>query len=189
MGIARSLRHLAAAPWSVRRAFPRATLQAIEAAIRRSRAQQVGEIRFAVEGALHGPRLYRGQASRERALEVFSLLHMWDTDHRNGVLIYVLLADRTVEIVADRGAHLKIGAPEWERVCRRMEAAFKAGRYEEGAVSGIEMVTRQLAAHFPRGTAGTGGAAEGPSGAGGAAAGSTGGSARGELPDSPVVLP
>jgi uncharacterized membrane protein len=157
------------APWTVRRAFPRATLEAIEAAIHRSRTQHVGEIRFAVEGALHGPRLYRGQTPRERALEVFSLLRMWDTDHRNGVLIYLPLADRAVEIVADRGAHAAIGAAEWERVCRTMEAQFKARRYESGAVSGIEMVTRHLAAHYP---------------AQGEARGD-----RDELPDSPVVLP
>lgn len=164
-------------PWAVRRAFPRATLEAIEAAIRRSRQQHVGEIRFAVEGALHGPRLYRGETPRERAIEVFSMLRMWDTDHRNGVLIYLLLADRAVEIVADRGAHAAIGAPEWERICRAMQAEFKAGRYESGAVSGIEKVAQHLAAHYP--------AQDGvqpPNGGSGAAG-------RDELPDSPVVLP
>ncbi len=161
-------------PWRVRRAFPRSSLEAIEKAIRRSRTQHVGEIRFVVEGALHGARLYHRQSARERAIEVFSMLRMWDTEHRNGVLLYLLLADRAVEIVADRGAHLKIGAPEWERICRAMEAAFKAGRYEEGALAGIEMVTRCLAQHFPGGAA---------------AAARSGGSGQGELPDSPVVLP
>ncbi|MGH8148977.1 MAG: TPM domain-containing protein [Steroidobacteraceae bacterium] len=191
MGLARSLRHLAGTPWAVRRAFPRSTLRAIETAIHRSRAQHVGEIRFAVEGSLHGPRLYRGQTPRERALEAFSLLRMWDTEHRNGVLIYVLLADRAVEIVADRGAHVKVGAPEWERICRRMETAFKARRYEEGAVSGIEMVTRHLAAHFPSGGSGTShaGGAGGAGGVSSAGDGRAGESRRGELPDSPIVLP
>jgi uncharacterized membrane protein len=170
MRIGRVVKHLVTTPWAARRAFPRATLEAIEAAIHRSRTQHVGEIRFGVEGALHGARLYRGQSPRERALEVFSLLRMWDTDHRNGVLIYLLLADRAVEIVADRGAHAAIGGAQWERICREMEAAFKAGRYESGAVSGIERVTRELAAHYPAQREASGGD-------------------RDELPDSPVLLP
>ncbi len=173
MSLSRHVKHLMMTPWSARRAFPRSTLEAIERAIHRSRTQHVGEIRFVVEGALHGARLYHGQSPRERAIEVFSMLRMWDTEHRNGVLIYVLLADRAVEIVADRGVHVKVGAPEWERICRAMETSFKTGRYEEGALRGIEMVTRCLAQHFP----------------GGAAAAASGGSGQGELPDSPVVLP
>ncbi len=174
MSLARYLKHLAVTPWRVRRAFPRASLAAIESAIRRSRTQHVGEIRFVVEGALHGARLYHGQTPRARALEVFSALRMWDTEHRNGVLIYLLLADRAVEIVADRGAHVKIGSPEWQAICRSMEAAFKAGRFEEGALAGIDGVTRSLAKHFPGGAA---------------AAAASGDRGEGELPDSPVVLP
>ncbi len=174
MALSRHIKHLMTMPWRVRRAFPRASLQAIQQAIHRSRAQHVGEIRFVVEGALHGARLYHGQSPRERAIEVFSMLRMWDTEHRNGVLIYLLLADRAVEIVADRGAHVKIGSPEWERICHTMEAAFKEGRYEEGVLRGIERVTQCLAQHFPGGAA---------------AAAANGDSGRGELPDSPVVLP
>ncbi len=174
MALSRYIRHLTTMPWRVRSAFPRASLESIERAIHHSRTQHVGEIRFVVEGALHGPRLYHGQSSRERAIEVFSLLRMWDTEHRNGVLIYLLLADRAVEIIADRGAHVKIGAPEWERICRAMEVSFKAGRYEQGALTGIERVTQCLARHFPGGAA---------------AAAANGDSGDGELPDSPVVLP
>jgi uncharacterized membrane protein len=176
MRLRRPAKHLMTTPWAVRRAFPRRTLEAIEAAIHRSRGQHVGEIRFVVEGALHGPRLYRGETARERAIEVFSMLRMWDTDQRNGVLIYLLLADRAVEIVADRGVHAAVGTAEWERICREMQAEFKAGRYERGAVSGIEMVTRHLAAHYP--------AQEGGPSPGGGSRGD-----RDELPDSPVVLP
>ncbi len=129
--------------------FSRSTLDAIEQAIRRSEAAHGGEICFVVEGALHGMGLYRGQSPRERAIEVFSRLRLWDTEHRNAVLIYVLLADRAVEIVADRGAHAKIGAPVWQGVCRRMEEHFQEGRFREGAMSGIEAVGRHLSRHFP----------------------------------------
>jgi len=149
MDLRRIVKHLLMTPWRVRAAFPPATLEAIEHEIRASRARHVGQIRFVVEGALHGARLYQGQSPRERALEVFSMLRMWDTEHRNGVLIYLLLADRAVEIIADRGAHVRIGSREWEGVCRRMELAFREGRFESGALAGIEIVTRHLTAHFP----------------------------------------
>jgi uncharacterized membrane protein len=136
-------------PWRLRRAFSRTTLAAIEQAVRASESVHGGQIRFAVEGALHGARLYRGQSPRERALEVFSQLRMWDTEHRNGVLIYVLLADRAVEIIADRGAHVRVGSEDWQSICRSMEDRFRAGEYRAGAVAGIEAVARHLARHFP----------------------------------------
>lgn len=148
MNMQRLLRHLLMTPWRLRRAFPLSTLDAIEHAIRSSEPKHAGQIRFAVEGALHSKRLIQGQSPRERALEVFSQLRMWDTEHRNGVLIYVLLADRAVEVIADRGAHGKIGAHEWEGVCRMIQAEFGRGRYEAGAISGIEAVARHLAKHF-----------------------------------------
>jgi uncharacterized membrane protein len=88
---------------------------------------------------------------RERALEVFGLLRVWDTEHNNGVLVYVLLADRDVEIVADRGIHRHVGEAAWQRVCETMEAAFRAGRYEQGALAGIEAISALLAGAFPRG--------------------------------------
>jgi len=165
MDLGRCLRHLLMTPWRVRRAFPRAALEAIERAVKASESLHSGQIRFAVEGALHGARLFHGQSPRERALEVFSLLRMWDTEHRNGVLIYLLLADRAVEIVADRGAHVRVGTDEWRGVCRTMEGYFRKGEYARGAVSGIEAVAHHLARHFPA-----------PPGA-----------AR-ELPEKPVVL-
>jgi len=122
---------------------------AIEHAIKESETAHVGEIRFAVEGALDGIPLLKGQSARERAIEVFSQLRVWDTERNNGVLIYLLLADRHVEIVADRGVHARVGSQEWETICRQMEAAFRQGHYREGAVGGIQAVTRHLAAHFP----------------------------------------
>jgi len=154
-----------ASPWMVRRAFPRDTLVAIDKAIKASEVLHRGEIRFAVEGALQIEPLFRGQTARERAIGVFSQLQIWDTEHNNGVLIYLLLADRDVEIVADRGIDAKVGPQEWERICRKMEAAFRQADFEGGVVGGIQEVTRHLAEHFP------------PIG-----------DDRNELPDKPVVL-
>jgi len=151
--------------WRVNRAFPGDTLAAIDRAIKASEAAHRGEIRFAVEGALHIDPLLRGQTARERAIDVFSHLRVWDTERNNGVLIYLLLADRDVEIVADRGIHEKVGGQEWERICRNMEAAFRQADYEGGVIGGIREVTRHLAEHFP-----------------------PVGDDRNELPDKPVVL-
>jgi len=136
-------------PWRVRRCFPRATLDAVELEIKDSEADHAGEICFVVEGALYGAALYHGQSPRDRAIEVFSRLRLWDTNHRNAVLIYVLLADRAVELVADRGAHLKIRADDWQDICRTMQASFAVGRYRRGALMGIRAVAKHLCAHFP----------------------------------------
>jgi uncharacterized membrane protein len=165
MGIKRIGRHLLQHSWRQRRDFPPKVLAAIERAIKAGEATHSGQIRFVVEGALDGTPLFRDQPARERALDVFSQLRIWDTVHNNGVLIYLLLADRDVEIVADRGIDAKVGAAGWEQICKAMEADFRAGRFESGVINGIAAVSRQLAAHFP----GHGG---GPN----------------ELPDAPVVI-
>jgi uncharacterized membrane protein len=165
MSMERIARHLMATKGMVTRAFPGDTLVAIDKAIKASEAAHRGEIRFAVEGALDIAPLLRGQTARERAIDVFSQLQIWDTEHNNGVLIYLLLADRDVEIVADRGIDAKVGPEEWEKICRKMEAAFRQADYEGGVVGGIREVTLHLALHFP-----------------------TIGADRNELPDKPVVF-
>jgi uncharacterized membrane protein len=126
-------------------------MQNIEAAVRECEQSTSGEICVTVEPALHLGRLLRGQTARERALEVFAQLHVWDTAQNNGVLIYLLLADRDVEIVADRGIDAKVGAEGWQRICAQMEAAFAAGRYAQGLVDGVHAVGAELGAHFPLG--------------------------------------
>ena len=133
----------------VKRAFPQTTLEAIEQAIKTSETTHTGEVRFVVEGALDGAPLFGGHTARQRALALFAQLHIWDTEHNTGVLIYVLLADRAVEIVADRGIHAKAGTHAWAMICHDMQAAFKATNFEGGAVSGIQAVSCQLANHFP----------------------------------------
>jgi uncharacterized membrane protein len=109
---------------------------------------------FAIEAALPLTRVWHGQTPRDRALEVFSSLRVWDTERNDGVLVYLLLADRDVEIVADRGIHARVGPSAWEAICKSMEEAFRAGRYGEGATRGIEAINALLAEHSPRTTEG-----------------------------------
>jgi uncharacterized membrane protein len=129
--------------------FPKAALPAIEAAVRRGEATHRGEIRFAAEDALDGPALLAGQSARERALEVFSQLRVWDTEENNGVLIYLLLADHDIEIVADRGINARVTQDDWERICRDMEQGLRRGEYEKAVVTGIEQASQLLASHYP----------------------------------------
>jgi uncharacterized membrane protein len=145
----RIARHLFMPEWAVGRAFPTASLAEVEAAIRESERRHSGEIRFAVEAALGMLGLLRGETARQRAIEVFSELCVWDTEANNGVLIYLLLADRDVEIVADRGLNGLVAAEEWEAICREMELDFRQGRFREGVLAGIAAVSGLLTRHFP----------------------------------------
>lgn len=144
------LRHLPWTPGRLRRTFTPAIRQSITQAVQAAEQVADGQIRFAVEGALPPAQLLRGVTPRERAIEVFSRLRVWDTQHNNGVLIYVLLADHAIEIVADRGIHARVDATAWTAICRQVEAAFGRGDYEAGAVSAIESVAETLGRHFPR---------------------------------------
>jgi hypothetical protein len=146
----RIIRHLSSGNAAVRRAFPHSALDAIERAIRETELHCDGQLRFSVEAALDLAPLLAGQSARERAVEVFSRLRVWDTEHNNGVLIYLLLADRDVEIVVDRGVHARVGQQAWEAICQEMEAAFRYGKFEEGVLTGIRSVGRLLAQHYPR---------------------------------------
>ena len=165
MGIKRIGKHLLEYHWRARRVFPPKVLDAIEQAIKAGETTHSGQVRFVVEGALDGKPLFKDQPVRERALDIFSQLRIWDTTHNNGVLIYLLLADRAVEIVADRGIDAKVGAAGWAEICKAMETDFRRGDFERGVIKGIEAVSRQLAVHFPRH-----------------------GAVKNELPDAPVVM-
>src|SRR6201996_3254194 len=165
MGIRRISKHLLLHRRQARRLFPHKTLAAIEQAIKAGEATHSGQVRFVVEGALDGVPLFRDQPARERALDIFSHLRIWDTAHNNGVLIYLLLADRDVEIVADRGIDAKVGSATWQKICAAMETDFRAGNFSGGVIRGIQAVSRELATHFPRQ-----------------------GSSPNELPDAPVVM-
>jgi len=145
----RILANLLTTRYSLRRAFPRPVLDAIEAAIGASEREHSGELRFAVETALELPATLRGVSARERAIEAFSRLHTWDTEANNGVLVYVLLAERDIEIIADRGFNGRVDAAQWEAVCREMESAFGRGEFESGSLQGIRRITALIAQHFP----------------------------------------
>ena len=149
MKIQRFIRHLLFTDWQVRRNFTAETLQAIELSIYSSEQRHGGEIRFAVEGGLDGRRLWNDQTPQERAIEVFSQLGVWDTEHNNGVLIYVLLADHAVEIVADRGIHVKVGSASWGAICRHMQTEFSKSAFQAGALKGIADVTNVIGQYFP----------------------------------------
>jgi uncharacterized membrane protein len=149
MQFGRMLAHLFTTGWSVRRTFPPRLLDKIEQTIQECEATHAGQIRVAIEDALDLPELLREVSARERAVDVFSVLRVWDTEHNNGVLIYLLLADRDVEIVADRGVHARVGKDGWEQVCRTMEEAFRRGDFEGGAVAGIRAVSEHLQRHYP----------------------------------------
>jgi uncharacterized membrane protein len=146
----RWFKHVFATRGALHRAFPPHALDTIELAIDESERRHSGEIRFAIEGALEPGDVWQGKTPRERALEVFAALGVWDTEANNGVLIYVLLADHDVEIVADRGFNARVTAAEWSAVCHDMERQFRAGRFSEGAVVGVEDVGRIIASHFPQ---------------------------------------
>lgn len=145
----RFLRHLLQPRWRARLAFPRPVMARIAEAVRQSERGHGGEIRFVVETALDFLPLLRGVTARRRALDVFSDLRVWDTEANNGVLIYLLLADRNVEIVADRGFNARVSGAEWEAICREMEAGFARGDFETGALAGIARVDALLRRHFP----------------------------------------
>ncbi len=141
--------HIQMGSWQVNRAFPAVRLNAIEQTIQTGEIMHGGEVRFAVEGALNIAALRHQQTPHQRAVEVFSLLRMWDTEDRNGVLIYLLLADKAVEIIADRGVHARVGTEGWTTICQQMESFFRAGDYEKGVIVGIEAVNSLLANYYP----------------------------------------
>lgn len=149
MNIRRVLRHLFHGRLHVLRHFSSATMQRIESAIADSETRHMGELRFAVEAALDWRDLWRAVTPRQRAVEVFSQLRVWDTEHNSGVLVYLLLADRDVEIVADRGIHARVGEAGWEAICREMEEAFRQGDFEQGVLTGIARISTLLNQHFP----------------------------------------
>ena len=151
MAVMRALKHLCATGAGTRRRFPRDVLDAIEQAVADAELRTSGEIRFAIDTALELPEIWADKPPRACAQEAFARLRVWDSELNNGVLIYVLMADRDVEIVADRGAAARISAAEWEAACRLMESHFREGRFKEGALAGVRAVGGLLEREFPCG--------------------------------------
>lgn len=151
VNIKRWFRHAFMPPWRWRMLFPKIVLGDIEKAIKHSEHQHGGEIRFAVENALTLGQVWRGISARQRAIEVFSNLRVWDTEENSGVLIYLLLADREVHIVADRGITRCVAQAEWDAIAETMQKEFLSGDFLRGSLQGIERITMLLATHFPSG--------------------------------------
>jgi len=149
MNILRLMRHIGTTRWNTRRYFPQAARDAIERAIGECESLHGGEIRFIIETALDVPELWRNLSARTRALQLFGQFGVWNTEHNNGVLIYVLMADHAVEIVADRGITARVEQAEWDAVCRQVEHHYRAGRFRDGSVVGILGVGALLGRHFP----------------------------------------
>ena len=158
-------RHFVTDRHDVHRTFSRDDLERIGRTIGEGETRHAGQVCFVVEAALPLPRIWYRVRSRARALEVFGLLRIWDTEANDGVLLYVLLADHAVEIIADRGIDARVGDAAWQAICRRIEAAFRAGRFTDGVDQGIREISALLAQHSPR---------SGPG--------------RNEISDAPVVL-
>lgn len=149
MSLSRWLRHGWLGLVGARGRFNREVCAAIEQAIAAAEVGQGGEIRFAVEAALDIEQLVRGVTPRQRALATFAGLGVWDTEYNSGTLIYVLLADHSVEIVADRGIARKVAEADWQAVCRDVEARYRAGQFRDGSVHAVEQVAALLSRHFP----------------------------------------
>ena len=165
MDILRTLRHLLIPTWWTRRAFGKADLNAIRDAIAASEVQHAGELRFVLEGSLPLAALWCCRTARQRAAQLFAQLGVWDTEANSGILIYVQLVDRRVEILADRGIAAQVPQAQWDAICRGLEAAFRAGDWRHGVIDAVVEAGALLIHHFP------------------AAAGN-----RDELPNEPVVM-
>jgi uncharacterized membrane protein len=148
--LARMLRHLWLDEADTRKAIPPDMAERLARRVAASEQRHSGEIRLYVEAGLPISYLWRDATPRERALAVFGKLRVWDTEQNNGVLIYLLLAERAIEIVADRGLGSKVPPPEWQAIVARMGSAFKEGRFEDGLTQALEEVSALLVAHFPR---------------------------------------
>ena len=145
----RLLRHCWLDEADVRRAISRDALARIGAHINESERSHCGEVRVCIEAALPLGELWRNASARERANAMFSTLRVWNTEHNNGVLIYLLFADRSIEIVADRGIAQRVPPQTWRNISDRLSAAFKAGDHERGVLLAVDQVGAVLTEHFP----------------------------------------
>jgi uncharacterized membrane protein len=165
--LGRIWRHRWSDDTQVRRLLTPELLERVTRRVAASEGRHTGQIRICIEGGLPASYLWRDAKPRERAITLFGKLRVWDTEHNNGVLIYLLLAEHAIEIVADRGIDGKVPDDDWRALARNMGTAFREGRFEDGLTLALEEVSALLVAHFPR---------------------DPGAPARNELPDAPVVI-
>ena len=145
----RVLRHRSQDTTDTRRAIPADMVQRLMERVAASEQRHTGEIRIYVESSLPSSYLWRGADTRERAVMMFSKLRVWDTAQNNGVLIYLMLAEHAIELVADRGIDAHVPDHHWQMVVTRMADAFRGNRYEDGLTQALEEVSAVLVEHFP----------------------------------------
>ncbi len=147
--LTRLLRHRWFDETDTRRALGPQALARIEERIAQSEKLHTGEIRVCVEAGLPLSYLWRGASARERAVSMFGKLRVWDTEANNGVLIYLLLAEHQIEIVADRGIARHVPPGHWQAIVAGMRSEFRAGRFEAGLLQAVEAVERLMLQHYP----------------------------------------
>ena len=171
MNLRRVMRHLLLPDWWALRSFPASAQVAVGQAVVASEQTHRGELRLVAEAGLPLESLLADQAPRARAIELFARLGVWDTEYNSGVLIYMQLIDRRVEIVADRGINARVEQVFWDLICRDLETDFRAGQFERGVARALGEITVALNEHFP------------------AAPGSSANTQNpNELPDSPLII-
>lgn len=145
----RILRHLWKDESDARRAVPADVLERLAQRVTASERRHTGEVRICIEAGLPWSYLRRNASTRERAVTLFGKMRVWDTEHNNGVLIYLLLAEHAIELVADRGLNRHVQPAEWQAMVARLGSAFREGRFEDGLTQALEEVSAVLVTHFP----------------------------------------
>lgn len=146
----RFFKHLFTTKASARRLFPKDAIDAITDAIEQSEKKHRAEVVFVIEASLDPIEVLQGKTGKERCIEIFAQHRVWDTEENNGVLIYLLLADHDIEILADRGVYRVAGDSYWEKLCQQIESHFRSGQFTEGVVEGIQTLTELLVKHYPK---------------------------------------
>jgi uncharacterized membrane protein len=149
--ISRAWRHAKTTKVQGKKAFPSATLAAIQAIIADGENKHRAEVRLIVEPSLDLAAIISGMTSRERAGELFTDYRIWDTEENCGVLIYINLADHQVEIIADRGIARLIPNDHWQAVCKTMTDGFAQALYHDSALNGLTQLNAILKKYFPEG--------------------------------------
>ena len=151
------IKHLWLDASDTHRAIPPDMLHRLAARVAASEQRHSGQIRICVESSLPVSYLWRlagketlGALTRQRAVMMFGKMRVWDTEHNNGVLIYLLLAEHAIEIVADRGLTRHVDNAQWQAVLARMANAFQQKRYEDGLTQALEESSALLMENFAR---------------------------------------
>ncbi len=149
LSFSRWIRHWWLDADNARRIITPAGLARLETRVRESETRHRGELRLCVQASLSPMQLWRGVSSQERAIDLFSRLRVWDTEHNNGVLIYLQLADHRIEILADRGLNRHTTPEAWQAMASRLGGALREGRFEDGLNEAIDQVGALMRQHYP----------------------------------------